>query len=303
MRPRVKIELIAPLMMFYYDSDKIPFDLGNGFKISFVEKSEIEQLFGHATTISEYERSEILGHARFAITKSYMATEIEAAALYQTVPFMQINEHLSLLKMALGLVRGTNTTFPIFHLRADRRTVLFSASYDRQPTHWRYDDVTFLDNDLRTVRTLVRKISPLVNIFDSRLMNACVYFETGRRSSEYITRFTMFVAALEALFNSSTDHISETITLRCAWIVGKNHKQRIDYYHRIRAVYKMRSYLIHGQDLEGNLRKHETQQKLIKDAEYFSRQALLTIFSRNQEYIFDLKKRDFNSFFAANLLR
>jgi hypothetical protein len=304
---KVEIKMIAPLMWFYYRSKNVstvtPFELGHGFYIEKINKrTEVEPFLKEAHTLSKYDKGNIMGFSRYAIIKLYTVSNIEASNLLGTKPYNSVEEIKSLIKMAFGIAKATNMSFPTFHIRQNDAKALVSTSYDIRPSRWKYDGVELTDEDLLTVKLLIKKIEPLSGDSHNRIMNACTYFESGRLSNEYIVRFVMLVSVLESLFNSSTDHISETIALRCSSILTDNKNQRFDYYRRLKDVYNMRSHLVHGQKIPKKFNNDAAEWDLIKDAEFFARFSLLHIFQSDTEEIYKLSNKDFNEHFAKTLL-
>jgi hypothetical protein len=304
---KVEIKMIAPLLWFYYRSENsataMPFPLGHGFFIEKIDKNkEIKPLLEKARTLSEYEIGLVMDFSSYAIVKRYTVTRFEASHLFETKPYKEVEELKGLVKMGFGLAKGSNISFPTFHVQEGESSALVSSSYDERPPRWQYSGVQFGDEDLVTVRLLIEKIEPLASAEHNRIMNACIYFETGRLSHEYIVRYTILVSVLESLFNSSTDHISETIALRCSAMLTSDKEERLDYYRSLKDVYKMRSFLVHGQGVPKKFNSERQQKILIANAEFFARQSLLHIFRSNTEDVFKLEVNEFNEYFAKQLL-
>lgn len=76
------------------------------------------------------------------------------------------------------------------------------------------------------------------------------YFQNSYEVNDYKIKFINLMTALESLFNSSNNQISQVLSRHLAILISNDKTMFNENYRRIKKLYGIRSKLIHGQTLE-----------------------------------------------------
>lgn len=316
----VKVQLIAPLVYFYPenyaedDSENTPdnFNFGRGFKLAKIDKAQVvAPLLEKGRTsriLSKYQQELILDFSSHAILKEYELTDIEAMNISNSKGYKEARRLLHLLKMALGIAKRSHLIFQDFHVKNGDVGAAASTSLNLEGSHWdgqAYypvdNDVSFLRSDLVHAKTIFEHLVKLSDEY-SRVFNACYYFEMARLKGDgdYRLRFSLLVTSMESIFNINTDRIAETLALRYPLLIYDNPDKRLEVHKDLKDIYKLRSYIVHGQQIPKRFLKEEIQDQLLGKLEYYTRELILYIF--NNGLVDTINSNDVADYFTGNIL-
>jgi hypothetical protein len=297
----MKIKLLSPLVYFYaeeYDADEannVPeeYDFGHGFVLKKIDKHSVikpllDAKHGH-DVMSPYMRGLIMDFASHAITREYDISEKGVADTGKSTEILETKRLLSLLKMALGIGKKSHLIFQDFHVKDGDTQSCLTSSLNLEGSYWAAHsyypediDVTYTYHDLNVAKTIFNKLVDLSGDY-SRAFNACYYFEMARLKGDrdYRLQFTLLVTSLESIFNTGASQISETLALRYVHMMFDKPKDRLETYTNLREIYKLRSHIVHGQQMPKRFLDHGLQDRLLGDLEFRVRKILNLIFSED----------------------
>ena len=72
------------------------------------------------------------------------------------------------------------------------------------------------------------------------------YYNLGKSSTEWEEIILDWVVALEALFSDSEGELQHKLSIRVAWMIGDDGKDRTEIAKRVGSLYRIRSAIVHG---------------------------------------------------------
>ena len=158
----------------------------------------------------------------------------------------------------------------------------------------------FSAEDVETIKVLWPRIC---GIYDrdggkfNRITNALEFFRVGLSMLAWQLKFTMFIIALESIYSTSNVEVTYSLSQRLAWFLGKGYAERLTYFEKAKKCYRIRSQIVHGDTVQGDLRKEVDD--LMVDLEKMVRSTLLkNLLDRGLIDIF-LDKKKLKSYFSA----
>lgn len=158
----------------------------------------------------------------------------------------------------------------------------------------------FSTDDIEKLKVLWLRIC---NIYDrdggkfNRITNALEFFRVGLSMLAWQLRFAMFIIALESIYSTSNVEVTYSLSQRLAWFLGKNYAERLAYFEKAKKCYRIRSQIVHGDTVHGDLRKEVDG--LMVDLEKMARSTLLKILLDDQLVDVFLDNNKLKDYFSA----
>jgi len=158
----------------------------------------------------------------------------------------------------------------------------------------------FSEEDTAKLKVLWPRI---YNIYDreggkfNRITNALDFFRVGLGMVAWQLRFAMFIIALESIYSTSNIEVTYSLSQRLAWFLGEDYEERLFYFEKAKKCYRIRSQIVHGDTVQGDLRKEIDN--LMVDLEKMVRLTLLKILLNDQLMEVFLNKRKLKDYFSA----
>lgn len=158
----------------------------------------------------------------------------------------------------------------------------------------------FSINDIEKIKILWPRIYTIYNKDEgrfNRITNALEFFRVGIGTIAWQLRFALLIIALESIYSTSNVEVTYSLSQRLAWFLGKNYAERLTYFEKAKKCYKIRSQIVHGDTVQGDLRKEVDD--LMVDLERMTRLTLLKILLDTQLIDIFLDKKKLKSYFSA----
>lgn len=128
----------------------------------------------------------------------------------------------------------------------DKKRKIFHFGYSsfQRVTNWKQYEIE--DSELKDLETHLSKdltINDLTNIAEN-------YFHNSYEVNDFKIKFINLMTALESLFNSSNNQISQVLSRHLAILISDDKTTFQENYSRMKKLYGIRSKLVHGQTLE-----------------------------------------------------
>ena len=129
-------------------------------------------------------------------------------------------------------------------LDKERKVFHFGYSSFQRVTNWKAYEIE--DSELNSLENHLDK-----NLNSNKLTEiAETYFHNSYEVNDYKVKFINLMTALESLFNSSNNQISQVLSRHLAVLISEDKLSFQENYVRIKKLYGIRSKLVHGQTLE-----------------------------------------------------
>lgn len=131
----------------------------------------------------------------------------------------------------------------------------------------------------------------------NRITNALEFFRVGLGMLAWQLRFALFIIALESIYSTSNVEVTYSLSQRLAWFLGQDYVERLAYFEKAKKCYRIRSQIVHGDTVQGDLRKEVDD--LMVDLEKMTRLTLLKILLDGQLIDIFLDKKKLKNYFNA----
>lgn len=131
----------------------------------------------------------------------------------------------------------------------------------------------------------------------NRITNALEFFRVGIGTLAWQLRFALLIIALESIYSTSNVEVTYSLSQRLAWFLGKNYEERLTYFEKAKKCYRIRSQIVHGDTVHGDLRKQVDD--LMVDVEKITRLTLLKILLDSQLIDIFLDRKKLKNYFTA----
>lgn len=284
----VKKHTILPLYGFEssFSSD---IDLGQGYFIAklpetilgnFLEYGKLWDKTGETKALDFFERDRFL--TTFCINHRYEGPE----SPHLSAPEAESGETVRRITQACQLVKFTMSSPEfIIQTQGDNYKVINAIkTHERNfiPDTKELILQPFRDEDIKSIIALWPRIKDLYLKHKrkfNRIANALEFFRVGLNMTAYQLRFVLFVIVLESIYSTSNIEVAYALSQRLAWFLGKDSRERMDYFGTAKKCYKIRSRIVHGTTVKGNL-KAEINNLMVK-IEDMTRKSLCKILLEN----------------------
>lgn len=150
---------------------------------------------------------------------------------------------------------------------------------------------SFVSIENKTLSIEKDKIGKFLNLLNSNIENSAPYslslsnFENSFFVNNSQAKFVNLIAALESIFNASSNQISHTFSRHLSLLVSDNESEFQENYKKIKKLYNKRSAVVHGNKKSIDNADIQFAQELCRQSIYFwikkncSKEELFNIFN------------------------
>jgi len=223
---------------------------------------------------------------------------------HSSTPEAESQKKVRRIILGIQLLKPTMTT-PEFIIQTqgdDYRVVNALKTNERAflATEENVSPESFSNDDIENIKILWPKI---YETYDknggkfNRITNALEFFRVGLSMRAWQLRFTMFIVALESVYSTSNIEVAYSLSQRLAWFLGKDYTERATYFEKAKKCYRIRSQIVHGDTVQGDLRKEVDS--LMVDLEKMTRLTLSRILLDDRLIGMFLDKKKLKNYFSA----
>lgn len=133
---------------------------------------------------------------------------------------------------------------------------------------------------------------------NERLLRSVIFWDLSSCSGNFERKAVETFTCLETLFTTDSTEITYKLANRIAWFMGKNLKSRKDIFNKVRAGYRIRSKVVHGEKFV-----ETSDLPAIQDVHKLARSVILKIFGDSLLFEkFELKNKDFEEYLSSLVL-
>lgn len=161
------------------------------------------------------------------------------------------------------------------------------------PRGFSHLDEIYENSDVNKIQAYSKYLLVLASRYENKhhcVLKALDFFHETFRQYRYETSFLLLVIALESLYSYNNNNVAEQVAMGSAFFLEANAANRLDLYQQIKAVYDIRSKLVHGSRQKTNFYQDINLQKNTYLQAYKAVQVSLTqIIERDEEALFNAK--------------
>jgi hypothetical protein len=92
------------------------------------------------------------------------------------------------------------------------------------------------------------------------------YYNLGKLSARGEESLVNWMIALEALYSDSAQELRHKLSVRVAWMLGETPQERLEIASRMRALYDLRSAIVHGRPVTIGNNDIQTTESYVRDS-------------------------------------
>jgi hypothetical protein len=129
----------------------------------------------------------------------------------------------------------------------------------------------------------------------NNLQRAITFLSTARSTPHLPYKIALYMPILESLFSDIPDEVTQKVSERVAFYVGKDKAERIEIFKTVKSAYDVRSRFLHGQKLSSNKSKPDYLKPLSVRVDEIIRTVLTKIVMEDSDKFLQKDTKDFLS--------